>query len=148
MFKKILVAIDLDDDTQNDNLLRAAAELAKSSGAGVYLLNIVPAPPPDVSQFLPESYEKMTFDRIKQKLADVAANSDLKGSVTSISVRFGDAYREILAQASKIGADLIIVASHKPHVSDYLLGTTAARIVRHATCSTLVVRKAEVSVDD
>ncbi len=34
----------------------------------------------------------------------------------------------------------IIVASHKPNVGDYLLGTTAARVVRHATCSVFVVR--------
>ncbi len=50
-------------------------------------------------------------------------------------------YQKILAHANKIGADLIVVASHKPYVGDYLLGTTAARIVRHASCSALVVRQ-------
>ena len=49
------------------------------------------------------------------------------------------------AYAKKIGADLIIVASHKPNVGDYLLGTTAARVVRHATCSVFVVRLNEVT---
>ncbi len=39
----------------------------------------------------------------------------------------------------------IIVASHKPNVGDYLLGTTAARVVRHAACSVFVVRLDEVT---
>ncbi|MDH3475684.1 MAG: universal stress protein [Rhodospirillales bacterium] len=37
-------------------------------------------------------------------------------------------------------ADLIITGSHKPNVSDYLLGSNAARVVRHASCSVFVVR--------
>jgi len=36
--------------------------------------------------------------------------------------------------------DLIIVGSHKPGLQDYLLGSTAARVVRHAMCSVLVGR--------
>ena len=71
----------------------------------------------------------------------MAAKVDLDEGAAAISVRFGDVYQEILAHAKKIGADLIIVASHKPNVGDYLLGTTAARIVRHAACSVFVVRQ-------
>jgi nucleotide-binding universal stress UspA family protein len=37
-------------------------------------------------------------------------------------------------------ADLIVVGSHRPAMKDYLLGTNAARVVRHAHCSVLVVR--------
>ena len=36
--------------------------------------------------------------------------------------------------------DLIIMASHRPELQDYLLGPNAARVVRHANCSVLVVR--------
>ncbi len=38
----------------------------------------------------------------------------------------------------------IIVASHKPNVGDDLLGTTAARVVRHAAGSVFAVRLDEV----
>lgn len=144
MFKKILVAIDLADDTQNDTLLRATAEIANAGNSDVYLLHIVPSAPPHVSQFLPKSYEQATFKRIQKELIALAKNCDLK-DIKDASVRFGDAYHEILAYANKIGANLIIVASHRPHLSDYLLGTTAARIVRHASCSTLVIRQPEGS---
>ncbi len=37
-------------------------------------------------------------------------------------------------------ADLIVVGSHRPNWSTYLIGSNAANIVRHAQCSVLVMR--------
>jgi nucleotide-binding universal stress UspA family protein len=42
--------------------------------------------------------------------------------------------------AEEKGADLIIIASHRPGLKDYFLGSTAAKVVRHAKCSVLVIR--------
>ena len=39
---------------------------------------------------------------------------------------------------------MIVIASHDPGLADYLLGSTAGRVVRHAHCSVLVVRNAKV----
>ena len=141
MFKNVLVAVDLEDDTHIDGLLRIASDMTDAQGAKVHLLNVIPAAPAVVSQFLPESYETMASEKIEKDLAVLAAKVDLAEGAAASSVRFGDVYQEILAHANKIGADLIIVASHKPNVGDYLLGTTASRVVRHASCSTLVVRQ-------
>ena len=141
MFKNILVAVDLEHDTPVDDLLRIASDIANTYGAQVHLLNVIGAAPAVVSQFLPENYENMVSEKIEKDLAVLAAKVDLTEGAAASSVRFGGVYQEILAHATKIGADLIIVASHKPNVGDYLLGSTAARIVRHASCSTLVVRQ-------
>ncbi len=141
MFKNILVAVDLEHDADLDNLLRIASEIAKIQTAKVSLLHVISAAPAVVSQFLPESYETMASEKVEQDLTALAAKVDLAEGTATVSVRFGSVYQEILAYAEKIGADLIIVASHKPNVGDYLLGTTASRIVRHAPCSALVVRK-------
>ena len=141
MFKNILVAVDLEDDTHIDELLRIASDIANTHGAQVHLLNVVAAAPAVVSQFLPENYEKMASETIEKELAALAAKVDLAEGAADSFVRFGDVYKEILAHADKIDVDLIIVASHKPNVGDYLLGTTAARIVRHASCSALVIRQ-------
>jgi nucleotide-binding universal stress UspA family protein len=46
----------------------------------------------------------------------------------------------ILETAKEIGADLIVIASHRPGLQDYFLGSTAARVVRHAECAVLVDR--------
>ena len=55
-------------------------------------------------------------------------------------MRVGHPYKTILEMAKEKDAELIIVASHKPDLQDYFLGSTAAKVVRHATCSVLVVR--------
>jgi nucleotide-binding universal stress UspA family protein len=52
----------------------------------------------------------------------------------------GSVYNEVLAEAKKIGADLIVVGSHRPGMATYLLGSNASTIVRHAECSVLVIR--------
>ena len=52
----------------------------------------------------------------------------------------GGVYAGVLAVAERIGADLIVLAAHRPAMRDFLLGTNASRIVRHARCSVLVVR--------
>ncbi len=140
MFKNILVAVDLEDDIHIDDLLRFAADTANAQGAKVHLLHVIGAAPAVVSQFLPESYETMASEKIETDLAALAAKVDLAEGAAASSVRFGGVYQEILAHASKIGADLIIVTSHKPNVGDFLLGTTAARVVRHAACSVFVIR--------
>ncbi|HCP2705570.1 TPA: universal stress protein, partial [Escherichia coli] len=46
----------------------------------------------------------------------------------------------ILEMAKKIPAHMIIIASHRPDITTYLLGSNAAAVVRHAECSVLVVR--------
>ncbi len=35
---------------------------------------------------------------------------------------------------------MIIIASHRPDITTYLLGSNAAAVVRHAECSVLVWR--------
>jgi nucleotide-binding universal stress UspA family protein len=125
MLSKILVPIDPEHGAYVDEVLRIAAELATAHDARVELLTIIPAGPVIVSQFLPESYETMASKRAEEELAALVA-------------RMGAAAER--AHAEKIGADLIVIGSHKPDVTDYLLGSTAARVVRHANCSVYVVR--------
>ena len=76
----------------------------------------------------------------ERKLAEVAAGIALPGERISTVVRMGAVYNEVLHEAGKIGADLIVVGSHRPTTANYLLGSNAATIVRHAPCSVLVVR--------
>ena len=75
-----------------------------------------------------------------------SAQSGLKAIATAAGlkmeteVRTGHSYNTILEVAKEKNADLIIIASHRPGLQDYFLGSTAAKVVRHANCSVLVVR--------
>ena len=52
----------------------------------------------------------------------------------------GRVYDQIITAANKLGVDAIVMASHTPELSDYLLGPNSARVVRHAKQSVFVVR--------
>ena len=55
--------------------------------------------------------------------------------------RYGVVHEEILDVAEELGVDQIILAAHRPSLVDGLLGSNAARVVRHAKCSVQVVRE-------
>jgi universal stress protein F len=73
----------------------------------------------------------------RARLEEAAKSADLKAS---IEVRSGQAAQSILDAAKAHGADLIVVGSHAPELQDFLLGSTASRVVRHAECDVLVKR--------
>lgn len=82
--------------------------------------------------FLPSTIRKS--ERALQCLiADAGADAD-------VQILSGQAPRAILAATEGIKSDLVIVSSHRPGLGDYLLGSTAAQVVRHAQCSVLVMR--------
>ncbi len=140
MFKQILAAIDLDNIENAEKILQVAVDTANTYAAGLLVVSVISAAQPIVSQQLPEGYEKMAMKRTRQDLARLLKNFKLVESDVGISARFGDIYREILTQAEKSAADLIVIGSHKLQATDFLLGTNAARVVRHASCSVFVVR--------
>ena len=140
MYKQILAAVDMDDSNSARKIIRIAADIANVYSARLHVLSVIGAAQAVVSQYLPEGYEKMAMKRIEQDLATLVASVGLdQGEVTS-SARFGDIYREILAYAEKSDVDMIVIGSHRPQATDFLLGTNAARVVRHSPCSVFVVR--------
>ena len=82
----------------------------------------------------------MASGQVEKELSSLGAELDLKGGDVKVLIRFGTVYEEIIAAAELVGADLIVTGSHKPNVGDYLIGTNASRVVRHAACSVLVIR--------
>jgi len=52
----------------------------------------------------------------------------------------GHAGRTIVDYATETGIDCIVIGSHKPGLNDYFLGSTSARVVRHAPCAVHVLR--------
>ena len=90
-------------------------------------------------EFIPPHFEAQQTE-CEQKLAAIAAGISLpEGRVSSV-VRLGSVYGQVLKEAEHVSADVIVVGSHRPSMSTYLLGSSAATIVRHAKCSVLVVR--------
>jgi len=140
MMKTILVALDLDHGDHNDKILRLATQLAQAENTDLTLLTVIPAAPANVAQFFETGYETLVAERSRQTLEALADGLGIERERVLTEVRFGAIYREIIACAEHLAADLIVVGSHAPHAGDFLLGSNAARVVRHAACSVYVVR--------
>jgi len=62
----------------------------------------------------------------------------------TLEVRFGSPGLEIAEYAEGIGAELIIIPSHGYHgVKRIMLGSVTERVIRHAHCSVLVLRRSD-----
>ena len=141
MFKKILIPIDLTELTIAKPALDAAVELALQSKGALRLITIETLLPVSIMEYVPLEFDKSQEERAMRVLEEISAGLAFPKECMSHTVRFGGIYVEILAEAGDWGADLIVVGSHRPSMSTYLIGSNAKTIVRHAKCSVLVIRK-------
>ena len=142
MFKKILVPVDLAETDLAKVAINTACNMARESGGAVRLLNVMPMTPVMLAEYVPPDFEAQQKSASEEALAIIANECPLSaGQVTSV-VRQGGIYHEILEEAKHLGADLIVMSSHRPAMKTYFLGSNAGHMVRYAKCSVLVVRKA------
>jgi universal stress protein F len=140
MFNRILAAVDLADADPRPKGIDQAVELANASAAILRLVNIQPLLPATFMEYVPADFDAEQEKRATLALQEIVATVPLAKERLSSVVRVGGIYHEILAEAAEWRADLIVIGSHRPVVTDYLLGSNAKTIVRHALCSVLVVR--------
>jgi nucleotide-binding universal stress UspA family protein len=140
MFKTILVPVDLGEIETARPALDKAVELAASADGEVRLIYVRAIVPVTYMEFMPPAFDQEQQGEADNKLAKIAAGVKLPAERVSAVVRLGSVYGEVLDEAEKTGADLIVIGSHRPSMATYLLGSNAATIVRHAKCSVLVVR--------
>ena len=141
MYRTILVAVDLTDIELARPALDKAMKLAELSGAALRLVNVQQTIPATYMDYVPESFDEEQRAEAEEKLKKLVAKLPLSPDRVSCVVRTGGVYPEILDEAEKWGADLIVIGSHRPTMATYLLGSNAKTVVRHAKCSVLVVRE-------
>jgi nucleotide-binding universal stress UspA family protein len=142
MYKNILVALDLNDETSCRKPLLSAVELARTFGARLHVLTVVREVEAILqAKSVPLAYELIATD-LENELRALICRVNPSGLNPIIIVTHGvSIYAEILRVAEEVEADLVVVGSHRPAMKDYLLGTNSARVVRHAHCSVLVARE-------
>jgi universal stress protein F len=141
MYKRIILAVDLAETSAAPKGLAQALELAKAGGGALKLVNVQPVVPATFMEYVPADFDAEQTKRAQEALAALIASIDLPADRKSAAARAGGIYHELLQEAADWNADLIVVGSHRPVMSDYLLGSNAKTIVRHAQCSVLVVRE-------
>lgn len=140
MFTRVLIGFDGSDGSLK--ALRAGLHLAKTERAECTALTVIELP-----RFAAGAPSE-TKDEIEGATAHVAklheqarAEASREGVKLDLESRIGHAAHDLVTFAKHGRYDLLVLG-HKGHsgVWGLFLGTTADKIVRHATCSVVVIR--------
>lgn len=141
MYKDILVSIDLGNADDELRVLQTAVDYARTFGSRLHVMTVVPDYGMSiVGGFFPKEHEHQALAHADEKLHAFTKKHVPEEIRHRHIVGHGSIYREILRYARKIRADLIVLSAKRPSPEDYLIGPNAARVVRHAEISVLVVR--------
>ena len=135
MYQKILLPVSVNQLDIAKTALAAAKGLCDEGGEIIIINAHEPLPGPVAHYFSREDLIKRDKE-IYDSLAKLAGDD----SSLRIELIVGRAGVAIVEYAEEHDIDCIVIASHRPELKDYLLGSTASRVVRHSPCSVLVIR--------
>lgn len=138
--KRILVAVDASPRARE--VLDAGIDLARRTGARIWLLRAVTLPaelPTSAFATPPTLYVEGAMLTAKRDLTELSHEipADLFEGATA---QLGVAWDAICSSARIHDVDMIVIGSHGYRLLDRIVGTTAAKVVNHADRSVLVVR--------
>lgn len=138
--ENILLPIDLAHPEKTVEIMKEAKKYTEGREVGFTIAHIVSHMPGFMTAQLPGDFAQRALEDVQTRLEALVKDNGLDPS-TEIVVRSGNPQHELVLLAKDKDIDLIIIASHQPGgLADYLLGSVAAAVVRHAPCSVLVKR--------
>ena len=129
MYKKILIPVDLEYPEVAAKAMETAKTFASAEGAALTVITVQPVVI-DESGHPPPDYQPKMDAYLAKHGSGMTGILKLGGSISA----------EIRYAAEELGVDLIVMGSHDPHFTDYLIGSNAAHVALHTPCSVLVVR--------
>ena len=141
--KRILVATDFSEHA--DRALAVAIDFAKRFGATIDLLHVYSVPTPIAASFagvpmptpLPPPDELIGIQRHLDVLAESARGAGVDCLPATVE---GNPRTQILAEAQKVGADLIVMGTHgRTGFRRVIFGSVAEHVLREAGLPVLVV---------
>jgi universal stress protein F len=135
MYSNILVPVAPDHGAVISRSMETARALL-TPGGKITVLTVIEAIPSYVAQYLPQDQQDRNRADMEASLTTEFAGQD----DVAVMVKVGHAAQSILDATEDGQHDCVIIASHRPGLQDYFLGSTAARVVRHAQCGVHVLR--------
>lgn len=137
MFSKIMVPIDLGHADKLTAALTVAADLAKAYDCELCYVGVTASTPGKVAHNPAEYAEKLSAFAQNQ-----GALSGQKASGHAVvthdpAIDMDDALVQAVAD---VGADLVVMASHIPNISDALWPSHGGRLASHSAASVFLVR--------
>lgn len=137
MYRKIVIPVDLAHLEGLAKALQTAADLARLYSIPVVYVGVAGTTPDEVAR-TPEEHARKLTDLAR----DEAARHGIEASAHPLRSADpqGELNRLLRAATAEIGADLVVMASHKPALLDWLLPSHGGSVAEHADASVFVVR--------
>ena len=117
MYSTILLPVDLSDEHSWKKPLPTAEALCRLFKAALHVVTVAPEfGLPMVSQYFPPDYEAKRRQELGDQLRDFIAEHVLAEIQVTPHLAEGTPYLQILRLAEEIGADLIVMGSHRPEL--------------------------------
>lgn len=139
MFKKIMAPVDLAHLGRIEHALGVTADLAKHYGAEVVYVSVTTGAPSKVAHNPKEFGEKL--DAFAAREAETHAIK-ASGHVAMAHDPTTDVDDALLKAAGDTGADLVVMASHKPGLAEYFWPSNGGKLAAHTGLSVMLVRDA------
>lgn len=140
-YNNVVIPVDLEHFSSWQNALPMALEFVRNNNATLHVVTVAAhADIPAIAVHLPSDIDRHIRSETEAQLAQLIKKEVPADVEVVTAVGQGRIYKEVLRMADQVNADLIVMASHRPELTDYLIGANAAHVMRHATCSVMVVR--------
>ena len=139
MIKKMLVPYN--GGEQANAAFNFALDLAKSYGSELHVLSVIqlPEPPTEVETEAILESSTIHYENLFKELNKKAQEAGTKISTKVVS---GHAEDQILHETEKGGYDVIVMGHQtRSKLGKWLLGSVTDRVVDHAQCTVIVVKK-------
>lgn len=143
MYKNVLLAVDLNHEESWRKALPVAVATCREFGAKLHVITVAPdLHMPLVASYFPENFMEELVKKLETELAEFIGKNVPDDVESDHSVAGGGkVYEQIMAYADGHDIDLIVVEAYHPDLKDYLLGSNAEKIARHAKQSVMLVRE-------
>jgi nucleotide-binding universal stress UspA family protein len=137
----ILFPVDLEHTVEAEKALKIAIDEARRSNAKLTVMTVAPGfGMPIVASYFEKGAVKSALKEIARHLKRYVDDNIPDDIETRAIVNEGNPAELILKQAQNDNIDLIVIASHNSQIENLLLGSCAAKVVRHAHCTVTVVK--------
>lgn len=137
MYRKIMVPVDLAHLDQLEKALTTAARLAKDYAIPITYVSVTSSAPGSIAH-TPDEYAKKLDAFAAAQASAHGVNASAK-TYTSHDPSI-DLDGTLQTAVTELDADLVVMASHVPNLTDYLWPSHGGRLATHSEASVFVVR--------
>lgn len=137
MYRKIMTPVDLAHVDQLQKAIHTSADLARQYRIPIVFVGVTSTAPSAVAH-TPQEFDQKLAAFSRDKASALGVTIESKACVShDPSI---DLDGMLIDAVKETGADLVVMASHVPNVTDYLWPSHGGRLATHSDASVFIVR--------